>query len=755
MTRRQKQHSISRDLSISVFLLAVLIQAPLVFYYFTREYRQISDTLHVKADNNARQLADVLAVPVWDLDNRQIQRICRGFGQNDLVVGIRIQDKNGRVFFDSSSPEMTGDGFFPRSAPIRYRNREIGTTHLIFSRHPYQQDLNRLRNRTLLVLGLSLFGIYFGVGLLFRIFMRTPLTGLRNGIRRLAKGEYQNAFDNVRHEELSEIAATFRDMATQIQARENVLQIINQELQEEIAERKKAEDKATRSEERRRALLDAVPDMIFHFDANGIFLDFQGAKEDLQFDPDTFLGRNIADTLPPEIATLLLEKLTLALSMRTPQIFEYKMSFSGTIRHFEARLVAATESTAIAIIRNITETVQAEKERARLEASLTKAQKMEAIGMLAGGVAHDLNNVLSGLVSYPELLLRDLPEDSPLRRRVAMIQKSGEKAAHIVQDLLTLARRGVTVTEIVQLNTIIQDYLTSPECEKLRVFHQSVRFSLALTPDLPFVTGSPVHLSKMLMNLVSNGAEAMPDGGILSIETSHVVVPPGAETQVPPGQYVQLLVQDTGIGIEEEEIARIFEPFYTKKVMGRSGTGLGMAVVWGTVTDHNGFIDVESKLREGTRFTIHLPISHHQVTVPAISESPLDATGLGQRILVVDDVPEQREIASLILQKLGYQVETADSGEAALAFLETDHADLVMLDMIMDPGIDGLETYSRIRKITPQQRVILVSGFSETERVRKAISSGALAYVKKPYTIATLGKAIQGALHTRPAPSHP
>ncbi|MBW2006084.1 MAG: PAS domain S-box protein, partial [Deltaproteobacteria bacterium] len=236
------------------------------------------------------------------------------------------------------------------------------------------------------------------------------------------------------------------------------------------------------------------------------------------------------------------------------------------------------------IIVDITERKRAEQEKQRLEAQLQRSQKMEAIGTLAGGVAHDLNNILAGLVSYPELLLMDLPEDSPLRKPILTIQKSGEKAAATVQDLLTLARRGVAITEVVNLNTIVSDYLKSPEYGKLREFHSNVKLKTDLNADLLNISGSPVHLSKTIMNLISNAAEAMPEEGTISVSTKNLYIdtPIRGYDDVKEGDYVILIVSDTGIGIPSEDIEKIFEPFYTKKVMGRSGTGLGMAVVWGT-----------------------------------------------------------------------------------------------------------------------------------------------------------------------------
>jgi PAS domain S-box-containing protein len=390
-------------------------------------------------------------------------------------------------------------------------------------------------------------------------------------------------------------------------------------------------------------------------------------------------------------------------------------------------------------------------EHQKLQAQLQRAQKMEAIGTLAGGVAHDLNNILAGLVSYPELLLMEMPEESPLRKPILTIQKSGEKAAAIVQDLLTLARRGVAITEVVNLNNIIFDYLKSPEYEKLQSFYPNVKVKKDLETKLLNILGSPVHLSKSIMNLVSNATEAMSDEGMMFISTENRYIdkPIKGYDNVKEGDYVTLTVSDTGVGISPEDMEKIFEPFYTKKVMGRSGTGLGMAVVWGTVKDHKGYIDVQSTEGKGTTFTLYFPVTRREL---GRNESALpieEYMGKGESILVVDDIKNQREIASRILKKLGYSVASVPGGEEAIDYVKDNLADLLVLDMIMDPGIDGLETYKRILKLHPNQKAIIASGFSATDRVKEVQKMGAGAYIKKPYTLEKIGIAVKTELDNK------
>lgn len=398
--------------------------------------------------------------------------------------------------------------------------------------------------------------------------------------------------------------------------------------------------------------------------------------------------------------------------------------------------------------RDISHHKRANEEKKRLEAKLQRAKKMEAIGTLAGGVAHDLNNILGGIVGYPELLLMQIPKDSPLRKAILTIQKSGEKAAATVQDMLTLARRGVAVTEVVNLNDIISDHLKTPEHKKVKSLHPHVQFEIDLEDNLLNISGSRLHLFKTVMNLMSNAAEAMPDGGkiIVSTENKYIDKAIRGYDDVKEGDYVILTVVDTGFGISPDDIERIFEPFYTNKVMGRSGTGLGMSVVWGTVKDHNGYIDIQSTEGKGTAVIIYFPVTREELVRDDTALSIQELTGSGETILVVDDVDVQREIASSMLGRLGYTVTTVSSGEEAVEYLKENSADLLLLDMIMDPGIDGLETYRRIIEIHPGQKTLIASGFSETERVTEAQRLGAGAYIKKPFVLEQIGLAIRHEL---------
>lgn len=420
-------------------------------------------------------------------------------------------------------------------------------------------------------------------------------------------------------------------------------------------------------------------------------------------------------------------------------------------QHLEELVISRTaelSETNEALKAEIEERKKNEKQRQELEEKLSRAEKMEALGTLAGGVAHDLNNILSGIVSYPELLLLDLPEDSPLIPPLKTIKSSGDRAAVIVQDLLSMARRGVAKHELLDFNAAVKEYLQSPECRAILDYHTGVTVTHSLDAELAMIRGSKVHLLKTIGNLIANSAESISSSGEIGIRTSNTYIDGvlGQYDRVNEGEYIQLRVTDNGIGISKENLDKIFEPFFTTKTMGRSGSGLGMAVVWGTVKDHGGYIDVSSERMKGTTFDLYFPLIRTRDILDQQEVSEEQLMGNGESILVVDDVKEQREIASLMLSKLGYNVTAVESGEKAIDYLKYEAVDILVLDMIMQPGIDGLETYKEILKISPEQRAIIVSGYAESEKVVEAQNLGTGQYVKKPYTINEIASALRAEL---------
>jgi len=402
----------------------------------------------------------------------------------------------------------------------------------------------------------------------------------------------------------------------------------------------------------------------------------------------------------------------------------------------------------LTILRDVTERIHEEAVLRDHEEKIARLKKMESLGLLAGGVAHDLNNVLTGVVSYPDLMLRSLPEDSNLRKPIETIKNSGLRAAAIVQDLLTIARGVAVAKEPFNINDVISSYMTSPEYHKLLHYHPAVTVLMNQDNRLFNIKGSPTHIRKVIMNLVSNAFEAVGEGGRVVISTMNRYIdrPFEGYGTFNAGEYVVFSVKDNGPGISDEDIKRIYEPFYSKKVMGRSGTGLGLTVVWNVVLDHEGHIDVVSD-GQGTRFELYFPATREDASFTQASQPSLEGLrGNQEIILVIDDEANQREISCRMLELLDYKTVSVESGEAAVEYLKNNSVDLLLLDMIMNPGINGRETYERIKRMHPQQKAIIVSGFAQTDMVKETQKMGAGRYLKKPFVFDELALAIKEEL---------
>ncbi|WP_155323247.1 CHASE2 domain-containing protein [Desulfosarcina ovata] len=505
------------------------------------------------------------------------------------------------------------------------------------------------------------------------------------------------------------------------------------------------------------SIIKTIPDIVFRLNASGHITFVSPAVAKYKKPPETLMGRHILDLVAEDdraMATYRINErrtgsratidmeVRLLLSPNGEEDGCYGRYFSVSAEGIYSQ--GQPSEKAFVGTQGIAKDID---ERKRLEQRLERSKKMEAIGSLAAGVAHDLNNILSGIVSYPELLLLDLPEESPMRGKIEIIQRSGQRAADIVQDLLMIARRGVRDHLIVNVNQIVNSYVKTPECERLLENHPETRITTDLADDLMNTRGSVVHILKMIMNLVGNAAEAMPAGGAICLSTRnrYLDVEVNRYERINEGEYVVLRIADEGVGISREDLHRIFEPFYSKKRMGRSGSGLGMTVVWNTVKDHNGFVDIQSREGEGTRFDIFLPATREKIGKTPQRTVLQDYTG-SETVLVVDDVKEQREIAVRMLGKLGYRVTSVPSGEAAIAHIRSGAVDLVVLDMVMPPGMDGLEAYEKILTVRPGQRAIIASGYAPSERVKAMQDLGAGSYVRKPYTLEKIGMAVRQEL---------
>ncbi|MCG8683823.1 MAG: ATP-binding protein [Desulfobacterales bacterium] len=510
---------------------------------------------------------------------------------------------------------------------------------------------------------------------------------------------------------------------------------MNKSLALEISAHAEAEARLKESEENYKNLVNSLPQGIFIVQKGQIVFSNPGLEQLTGFSVDQLNGM-----IPDELFA--------------GKGYEFIRSASNRRISTETQWVDVrynTEPARLFVIKDVSEQIHAQKEKKQLESELQKAKKMEALGLMAAGVAHDLNNVLSGLVSTPELAMMELPENSKMRETLLTIKDSGKRASVIVDELLTLGRGSAKSIEPVCVNDIVTDYLESPEFKKSTDFYPDILVETNLEKNLPIIGASGIHIRKVVMNLVNNALEAIKNKGRVILTTEKVKFKDTrlkGYKKILEGDYLCLRVSDTGPGIDAGDLDRIFEPFYTKKIMGRSGTGLGLSIVWNVVHDHEGYIQVKSD-KNGTCFELYFPVSTALQNTDKIDKiyTLSDYTGNNETVLVVDDADNQQKITSNMLLRMGYKAFAVASGEDAIDFVtHNPQVDLVVLDMIMAPGMDGLETFKALRDINPNIKAVLASGYSKTELVEEAQRYGAGPFIKKPFSLQTLGLAIKKEL---------
>ena len=384
-------------------------------------------------------------------------------------------------------------------------------------------------------------------------------------------------------------------------------------------------------------------------------------------------------------------------------------------------------------------------QRRRLEEQLRHAQKMEALGRLAGGVAHDFNNLLTAILGYTNLILAELDEGSPLRQDILEVQAAGQRAASLTHHLLAFSRRQVLQPELLEVNTLVANLGLMLQ----RLIGENIDLVLALQPTPAWIKADPGQLEQVIINLAVNARDAMPEGGRLRIETSTVSVAaqdgPGPDS-LAAGTYVRIAIIDTGHGIDLETQSRIFEPFVTTKAPGQ-GTGLGLAMVHGIVSQSGGQIEVASQPNQGCTFTIYLPETPEDDTqvrrAPLSTPAPVGS----ETILLVEDDEAVRKLAKGVLSKHGYIVLDAPDGPAALDIVQTyGHIDLLVTDVIMPGGLSGIQLVKLLLKKRPLLKVLYISGYTDNMMVDKDDGAIDTGFLQKPFTADSLTRQVRMVL---------
>jgi PAS domain S-box-containing protein len=523
----------------------------------------------------------------------------------------------------------------------------------------------------------------------------------------------------------------------------------------DLAELKLAQAKEQLSEAFYRELFDHSSSGVIVYEPvadgeNFIIKDLNHAGEHIDhIKREDVIGQLATDVFPGIREMGLMETLRTVLHNRNPVFLPCSYYSDDQIHGWrENRIYQVPSGEIVVVYDDVTARKLAEEQTEAMELRLQRAQKMEAIGLMAGGIAHDLNNTLSAIIGYPELLLMQLPEDSAMRKPIRTIKEAGERAATVVADLLTVSQGVASTQQSTDLNILMHEYLNSPEYIEIQTRYPAVHFQHYLAADLPHILCSPIHVKKCIMNLAENAIDAVQKSGTIIFATRTGIPEQDIATHfgLKPVPYTIFRITDNGPGIPESDLEHIFEPFYTKRAMGKTGgTGLGLSVVWNTMKEHNGAVIVTSS-SDGTTFDLYFPTIEAKTSAGEEPVETTDLQGHGENVLVIDDEPQQRDLAKQILEYYGYTVECFESGENAISYLQTHQTDLIILDMIMAPGINGRQTYEQITKIHPGQKAIIASGFSESDDIKATLKMGAGLFIKKPYTMKELASSVKREL---------
>lgn len=585
---------------------------------------------------------------------------------------------------------------------------------------------------TILLVGLLILGVIFG---LFNIIL-VPVKKLGNIFSKMSSGNLQETIIDGkllnRNDEIGVLTKTFNEMKNKIS--EQVKELRN-------------------SKKKYQEIFNTVSDAIFvHQLETGVIIDVNESMLQMYHcQKKDVIGKRataFSSQIPPytdETAIKMIHKAV----QEGPQTFKWQAKKSaGELFWVEVSLRMSTEEKEkkiIASVRDITKREQTEREKEKLQEELHQSRKMDAIGKLAGGVAHDFNNMLSGIMNAAQLLKsprRHLDEKSI--KYVNMIFEASKRASSLTSKLLSFARKQDVAFSTVDLSLLLE----STSSLLKNTIDKNIEIIMKQNAPYFFVQGNQSELQNILINLAVNGADAMPKGGTLSIETMNISLDEqycSASTfDISPGRYINILIKDTGEGIAPENLKRIFEPFFTTKETGK-GTGLGLATVYGAVQKHKGEMLVESQIGRGTSFSILLPCSDEKLLKASrVAETIQKGSGT---ILIVDDEAIIRETVGRMLEEIGYQVILAESGEKAIEVYQErfNEIDIIILDMIM-PKMNGLETYHKLKEINNKSKILVSSGFAKSEHLIEIQNAGIEGIINKPFKLMKLSQLLQKVL---------
>ncbi len=515
----------------------------------------------------------------------------------------------------------------------------------------------------------------------------------------------------------------------------------------DLSELKKTQAALKESEERSRAILEALPDIIFTLDEEGRFLSYHTPSEKVSLlAQEHFIGKKIEEVLSDELAGKTKKAMKIVKDSGETYVYEYNLISEYETKWFEARMVKKGKKEFLVIVRDVTE-------NKKLERRLIQAQKMETVGTLAGGIAHDFNNILTIINGYCEIGLRKIKESKGVFNEIRAIYDASQRAIKLVSQLLAFSRKQLISPKVLNLNELISNLYSMLK----RLISEDIHLELHLNKENLKIKMDPSQIEQILVNLVVNAKDAIEEKGKevkekkITIETGKVFIDSEYVREHPgswEGEFVMFSVSDTGIGMSKEVREKVFEPFFTTKEVGK-GTGLGLSTVYGIVKQNNGFIYIYSEEGEGTSVKVYFPLTKgkDKEKLKEEDEKVVAKDGKGEVILIVEDSRDVRSFLRDALKTLGYRVIESEDGKEALKIFRQrkDEINLVITDLIM-PKMNGKELADKIIKIKKDIKIIYTSGYTENHIAHRGIIDKGVTLLQKPYSLNELSEKIKKVL---------
>ncbi|MBN1290387.1 MAG: response regulator [Candidatus Latescibacteria bacterium] len=744
-----------------VFTLLVAGISLFIYFYFPGKMKEQAYELIIDEAHSITEIAAFSISPALLFeDNDTAEEMLAGVKNNNDILYIVIVNQNGEIFYAFNLSEAEKYNFrnkneftqfnevYKISYPVKNNNLIIGTFHVGFSTHKLLYLVKESKNTIKMA---SIFIFSFGVLAVFIIslIITSPLESMARTVQQIAKGDLKQRASIKSNDEIGDFAKAFNCMVDTLEASYQQLENFNKNLENrvrertkllisEFEERKKAEEEAQKSYELVHTIISNTPLVITAVDKNGIFTYSEGkGLEKMGVKPNQIVGQSAFEVFKEH--SIILDNIRKVLEGNS---FQYTIELRHLVFEtwYEPLKDSKGEITgAISVSVDITD-------KKRLEIQFLQAQKMETVGRLAGGVAHDFNNILTVITGNAEIALMSLSPDNQLYSDISVIRSSAHRAANLIRQLLAFSRRQIIKPVILNLNTTLLDM------DKMlrRLIGEDIEYVTLPADNLWNVNIDPGQIEQVLTNLIVNARDAMPMGGKLTIETANVTLDKKyieLHRYVEPGEYVMLAVSDNGEGMDEEIKTHIFEPFYTTKEVGK-GTGLGLSTCYGIVKQNKGNIWVYSEPGHGTTIKVYLPKVHEKeatsINAEKLNELPVGAGN----ILVVEDESMVRHMVVRTLEGKGYTVFRASNGEEALRIIKNEKIskiDLLITDVIM-PIMGGKELFTKLSVNFPDIKVLYMSGYTDDSIVHHGVLESGLAFLQKPFSPSVMVRKVQHIL---------